>query len=932
MQKYRFLLLTFLLLFLLDLDAFSQDRRGRRLPEMRVTAPDTVINPNLLPQPAWPDSIPIPGPDTLPDGTDTTTVVPKGDIQTQIDYYAEDSIITDFTSNKVYLYNDAWFEYGNIRLDADYIVIDWEKSELYASGITDTLGSIQGNPVFKEGPATYEIRKEMRYNFKTQKAIISDVVTEQDEGFLRGETVKKDDDGSVYLADGFYTTCNLAEPHWHIASGKIKSIRGKHVIAGPFNLHFNNIPTPLGLPFGIIPDQQEKASGILFPTYGEEQVRGFFLRDFGYYFAFNDYIHTRLTGEIFSKGGYGAKAATLYRKRYRYSGGFNFDYQRFQSPETEEFQVDYNEFWVNWQHTPESRGNSRFSASVNAGTTTYNNAVVNPVNFARNINAEFTSNIAYSKTFAGTPFSMSVNLRHSQNIQTDEVRVVLPDIAINMNRQNPFRNVQFEPLKTLNVAWNFNAQNSINNLITNPLGVNTQPQFQQADPFDPTQGIDPLIGPPVLPFNFANLPQLLREADNGFRHTIPVTSNFTLFRYFTGTAGFNYTELWYLNQIDYFYNEEAQRVDQIRSDGFNRAGFFNSSFNLSTNIYGFYTFRKGSKVEAVRHHMQPTFGFSYSPNFADPRYGYFQEVQVDESGRTQFFSRYQGAIFGGPPLGEARSLNLSIRNVVEAKVKTSNDTTGTEETKKVPVLQTLNLASNYNMAADSFNLAPININTRTAFFDQRLSVFVSATMDPYATRTVTNAQGQQAEQRVNAFAWNRGQGIGRLRNATLNLNGSINPSRSETSPGERRDEITNDFMAQGGVMNEFAQNEIDRIVADPSQYIDWEIPWNLTFGYNLSYNRAFTGTTNVTQALNVSGDVSFSEKWKINFNTGVDLSTTQITQSMIGIARDLHCWQMNVNWIPFGRFTSYNIDIRVKSSILQDLKVSRRRSFFDSFR
>jgi hypothetical protein len=922
-QIIRLVFLSFILFLLLDTDAIGQ-RRGQRPPEQRVTAPDTVINPNLLRQPAWPDSIPIPAPDTIPPSADTSIVVPKGDIQTTINYFAEDSIVSDFTQNKVYLYNDAWFEYGNIRLDADYIVIDWEKSELFASGIVDSLGAIQGNPIFKEGPSTYEIRKEMRYNFRTQKAIITDVVTEQDEGFLRGQTVKKDDDGSVYLAQGFYTTCDLAEPHWHISAGKIKSVRGKHVVTGPFNLYFNNIPTPLGLPFGFLPDKQEKASGILFPTYGEEQIRGFFLRDFGYYFAFNDYIHTRITGEIFSKGGYGAKVGTLYRKRYRYSGGFNFDYQRFQSPETERTPVDYNEFWVRWQHTPESRGTSRFSASVNAGTTTYNNAVVNPVNFARNINAEFTSNVSFSKTFQGTPFSMSANLRHSQNIQTDQVRLVLPDIAVNMNRQNPFRNVNWEPLKTLNIAWNFNAQNSIDNAITNPLGV--QNQFLQ-DEFDPR-------APNVLPFTFANLPQLLREADNGFRHTVPISSNFTLFRYFTGTAAFNYTELWYLNRIDYFFNEERGQVDQIRTDGFNRAGFYNSSFNLSTNIYGFYTFRKGGRIEAIRHHVQPTVGISYSPDFSDPRFGFYQQVQSDVRGNRQFFSRYQGFIFGGAPLGEQRSMNISVRNVVEAKVRGRDRDDGeTPETKKIPLLQTLNIATNYNFAADSFNLAPINFNTRTSFFEQKLSVFISTTLDPYAEQAFTNTQEVVQQRRVNNFAWNQGQGIGRIRNATLNINGSINPSRTERSPGELRDDLTNDFMAQGGQMNEFVQNEIDRVVADPSRYIDWDIPWNLTFGYNLNYNRAqATGMTNISQAMNVSGDISFSEKWKINFNTGYDVSSGQITQSMVGIARDLHCWQMNVNWIPFGRFTSYNIDIRVKSSILQDLKVSRRRSFFDAFR
>ncbi len=923
MHNIKLVFISIFLLQSLTWPLFGQEP-GNRPSENMLTAPDTLLNPEVLPDtllPVLPDSILIVTEEDLL--ADTTKTLPKGDIETVINYYAEDSIISDFSENKVFLYKDAWFEYGNIRLDADYIVIDWEKSELYASGLKDTTGVVQGAPVFKEGQSIYEIRKDMRYNFKTSKAIITDVVTQQDEGLLRGEKVKKGSDGSIYLNKGFYTTCDLVEPHWHISSSKIKSVRGKHVISGPFNLYFNNIPTPLGLPFGIIPDTpEEKTSGILFPSYGQERVRGFFLRDFGYYFALNDYVHTQVTGEVFSLGGYGAKWGTVYNKRYRFKGGFNIDFQKFESPETAEVPVEYDAFWLRWNHTPESRGNSRFSASANFGTKSYNDNILNPGNFQQNMNSDFSSNIAYSKTFAGTPFSMSANLRHSQNQVTDEVNLLLPDVAVNMNRQNPFRNISFEPLKTLNIAWNFNAQNSINNRVTTEFGVDPN-LMQQIEEFGQPGA------PEVIPFTFANLPQLIREADNGMRHTVPISSNFTLFRFFTGTASLNWTELWYFDRINYYYNPNEDRLDQILEPGFNRVGFYNSSFNMSTNIYGFYTFKKGAKIEAIRHHMQPTFGFTSTPDFSDPRYGFYQEVQTDAQGNTRRMSRYQGFIYGGAPMGEAKALSINIRNVVEAKVRMESDTAEVE-TKKVPILQTLNVATNYNFAVDSFNLAPINLNTRTSLFENKISVFMSANLDPYATGTFRQGE-REVTRRVNDFAFRRGQGLGTIRSATLNLNGSINPSQTEKSPGEVRDELTNDYLNQGGQMNEFVENEIDRIANDPSQYIDWSIPWNMTFGYNLSYNRGTRGNTNITQAINISGDLSLSDKWKINFNSGYDVAANRITQTMIGIARDLHCWQMNVNWVPFGRFTSYNIDIRVKSNILRDLKVSRRRSFFDSF-
>lgn len=916
--KYGFLSLTLLISF--HFAAFSQQKKEKPA-EIEIIVPDTLINPRPMPVdlPESFDTLALS--DTL-SLSDSTNAVPKDDIETTISYYAEDSIVSDFTANKVFLYHDAWFEYGNIRLDADYIEIDWEKSQIYASGLEDTTGVRKGNPIFKEGASTYEIRKEMRYNFKSRKAIITDVVTQQDEGLLRGQVVKKDADENVYLSKAFYTTCDLVEPHWHISSSKIKSIRGKKIVSGPFNFYFNNIPTPLGLPFGIIPDTpEEKSSGILFPSYGEEQARGFFLREFGYYFALNDYIHAKVTGELFSKGGYGMKTATVYNKRYRFRGGFNVDYQRFSSPETAEVPIEYDAFWLRWNHSPESRGNSRFSASANFGTKSYNDNILDQNRFTQNTAADFSSNVSYSKTFAGTPFSMSANLRHSQNQLTDEVNLLLPELAINMNRQSPFSNIKFEPLKTLNIAWNFNAQNSINNRITNEFGV--EPELIQ-------DGSDDRTAPAVIPFNLENLPKLLRDAENGFKHNIPISSNFTLLRYFTGTASFNYTELWYLNRVNYYYNKAEDRVDQILENGFNRLGYYNTSFSLTTNIYGFYTFKKGSKLEAIRHHIQPTLSFSSTPDFSDPKYGFYQKIRSENTDRDQLYSRYQGFIYGGAPRGESKSMSFSLGNVVEGKVKTESDTSETT-TKKVPILQSLKISSSYNFAIDSFNLAPFNINTRTALFDQRISAFVSANLDPYAVASSTNAQGVTTFRRINEFAWKRGQGLGSLRSATLNLNGSINPSATEKSPAEVRDDLTNEFLEEGGQMNEFVENEISRIAQDPSQYVDWSIPWNMTFGYNLNYSKQASGRTDIKQAVNISGDLSLSEKWKINFTSSLDISAKKITQTMIGIARDLHCWQMNVNWVPFGRFTSYNVDIRVKSSILKDLKVSRRRSFFDSF-
>lgn len=911
MQGFRLFLFCFFGLLIVPLLATAQDP-VRKVEEKPLTLPDTLMPPSR-------DLINL---DTIPNPTDTlaladsTKIMPRSDISTDITYYGEDSIVTDFIENKIYLHKQAWFEYGTMRLEADLIVIDWANSELYASGVTDSLGNVTGAPFFKDGNSSYEIRKEMRYNFKTQKAIIKDVVTEQQDGILRGETIKKTEDGSIYLANGYYTTCTLTTPHYHVAANKIKSIEGGQVVAGPFNLYFNGIPTPLGLPFGIIPNTpEEKASGLIFPSYGQEQKRGLYLRDLGYYFAINDYIHARVTGDIYSNGGWGLKSQAVYKKRYRFGGSFNIDFQKFRSPETELNPVDYNTFRIQWSHNPESRGNSRFSASVNAGSTSYFNNIVNPNNFTNNVTADLSSNINYSKTFTGTPFSFGASMRHSQSVQTGEVQLSLPNMNVSMNRQRPFTNMKFDLLKNFNIGYTFDLQNSITNKVTQEFGV------------DPGL-VENTDTPDLVPFTPSNFGYLLQNAKNGARNRIPISSNFTLFKYFQGTASLDLTELWYLKRINYFYNPAEERVDKIMEDGFNRVTFYSTSFSMNTNIYGFFNFKKGN-IQTIRQHIQPSLSLNFSPDFSDPSLGYFQEVQINNEGDIRLFDRYQGFSYGNARQGESRAMAFSIRSVLEAKIIDKNDSTEENATKKIPILENIDLNSSYNFAADSFKLAPIRISARTSFFNRKLSVNMSSTIDPYATGKFINSSGTEVTRSINEYAWKNGQGIGAIRSASLNMNASINPSNAQ-NPGEVRDELTNEFMQTGGVMNEFVESEINRIATDPSQYIDWDIPWNMSFGYVLSYSNQVSGTKRITQTVSVRGDFSLSEKWKVNFNSGFDAQTKKLTQTMVGIARDLHCWQMNVNWVPFGAFTSYNIDIRVKSTILQDLKVSRRRSFFDN--
>ena len=479
----------------------------------------------------------------------------KSDIETTINYNARDSLFFNVKNRELFLYGETHIDYGNIALDAERMDIDWDERTLKAKYITDTTGKKVGKPIFTEGPDIY-VTDDIVYNFKSERALIKGVITEQDGGFMHGEDVKKNADDELFIKDAEYTTCNLEHPHFSIKSNRIKVIPKNKVVSGPFNMRFRDLPTPIFFPFGMFPQPKEKSSGVVVPSYGEERRRGFFLRDGGYYFAISDYVDLRLTGDLFSKGGHGITAVSNYYKRYSFRGTFNMSYVKSVSDEIEN-PLETNDYSVRRKHSPESRGNSSFSASVNAASTSYNtnnNLVVQ--DFDRSINSQLASSISYRKTFAGTPFQMSSNLRHSQNLSTGIVNLTMPDLTVNMNRIYPFKSIvnsSKSPLAKLNFSHNFVARNDLTNA-----GISTS-----AFNFDILNASE--RSAEVINFNEENLDEIFRRAEIGGKHTIPVSTSLSLLKFFTVNPSFNYTELWYPQELRYEYDsmENAVRIDTV---------------------------------------------------------------------------------------------------------------------------------------------------------------------------------------------------------------------------------------------------------------------------------------------------------------------------------------------------------------------------------
>ena len=839
------------------------------------------------------------------------STIQKSEIETTINYSAKDSIFYDLKSQKIKLYGNSKIDYGEINLEAYEILVDWNDKTLDANYLTDSTGKKIGKPIFSEGNQSYETDK-ITYNFDSRKAKIKGIVTQLDDAYMQGEDVKKNEEDELFISHAMYTTCNLEEPHFHISSGKIKVIPGKKVVSGPFHLKFGDVPTPLGFIFGMFPQPKKKVSGLIMPNYGEEKRRGFYLRDGGYYFAVNDHIDLRLTGDVYSKGSYGMTLGSSYKKRYSYSGNLRFNYNKsklgdFENPSTS------NDFSFSWSHTPDAKGkSSRFSSSVNFQTNSYNqNKNLVYSDFNESINAQFNSNISYTKTFKGSPFNLSANLRHSQNVQTKKVNLTLPDVSYNMSRIYPFKNLGKlgkTALGKISISHRFNGKieltnGSIGNSLSGLNILNSSNNFSEQ-----------------IDFNMDNLNSIIDRSKIGGKHTIPISTSFNLLKYFTVSPSVNYNEIWYFKKLSYNYNELENGIEIDTTNSFQRAWSYSSAFALSTRIYGTVFFKKG-KIKAIRHVISPEISMSFSPDFTKPKFGYYENVQINSEGDTKLLSKYENFLFGSPRIGSSASMNFYIGNNLEMKVVDKNDTIS--GTRKIKIFDNLSFSSSYNFLADSFRLAPVRFSTRTSFFKRLINLSVSGNIDPYTFKLDSISENSSGiknvyQRRVDELAYKNNQGIGSLAyiNMSLGFRFSAKDFRSEDE--EEKDSSFG------------TREEIDYINSNIAEYIDFNVPWSINASYNLNRRKLGFRDPTITQTLTFSGDVSISEKTKISFRSGYDFKFKMLTQTSINATRDLHCWRINFSWVPFGRFQSYNLSINAVSALLQDLKLEKRSRFFDN--
>ncbi|WP_181304429.1 putative LPS assembly protein LptD [Rufibacter sp. XAAS-G3-1] len=853
-----------------------------------------------------------PRPDSLAVApSDTTNARARGDIETTINYKAKDSIRYDAVSQIMHLYGEAHIDYGEVALDAAYIQINWKTNIIDAEGILDTAGVLQNKPLFKNGAETYQAER-MSYNYKTKKGRVMGAVTTQGEGYIHAETIKRDSLGSIYGRHARYTTCDLEHPHFYIKATKMKVIPNDRVIAGPFHLVFADVPTPIGLPFGFFPSPRKRGSGVIIPTFGESNQQGFYLREGGFYWAMNEYMDMRITGDIFSLGGYGARVQSTYTKRYKFNGNFSLSHTYIKASETigaglttdavYNYGTDSRDIWVSWSHQPVTRpGQGQFSASVNAGSQFYNQR--NSTSPQNALSPAFNSTVSYRKSSPNSPINYGVTISQSQTtrnqrneagemVPVQQMSFTLPDFSFGVSSQSPIEwfggTLTGRWIEGIRIGYNLNARQYVTNNISAGSGLGF--------PFSRALGRDTIIA-----INGSNLSQIFRNARTSINHDIPITlGTVSLFKHFKLTPGVSYSESWFTKKYTYrnIPGSNLLAVDTLK--GLHRAYQYQGGVSFSTNLYGIAQI-KGKKIEAIRHTITPNVSYSWRPDFGRPEYGFYQRVQRDSLGNTQLLSRFQGLEGNVPGPGLSSALSFSVSNNVEMKVKT--DSAGVF--KKVSLIDAFNFSGSYNMAADSFKLSNINVNLSTRLFNN-VGVTLSGSFDPYQYVNGTRRNAYLIEE--------GGFRLARLMNLNFNTGFEFNPQARKQ-------------QAESGAAPTTNLPALQRTVT-AADYVEFNIPWTLSVDLTSNFTRdALTDRliNNATSA-GINGSVTLTDKWAVNYTTSYDLKNRILSYTNLGITRDLHCWQMSIDWVPFGVLQRYSININAKSALLQDLRIRRSGS------
>ena len=815
----------------------------------------------------------------------------------KISYEASDTTAISPKNKLIRLYNNAKISYEEMEITSGIIVVDYDKNEIYAGRIKDSLGNYTQLPIFRQGQD--EIRPDsLKFNMDTKKAIIFNSRTEEAGLNILSDKTKKEND-SVYFMNRakFTTSADIDNPEYYFLLRKAKVIPGQKIITGPTNMYIADVPTPIGLPFAYFPISNKRSSGIIFPSFGEQNSRGYFIQNGGYYLPINDNLDLTLLGDYYTNGSYGFRVENTYIYRYKFRGNLSFRFENL--IQSERGFPDYSKssiYNLRWSHSQDTKSNpnSRFSASVNLGSSKYYQQSVNQMNAANFLNNSLSSSVSYSKTFPGEPqVNMSLSATHSQNTNTQTINMTLPTFQGSVSRIYPFApkvGTKKGIIQNVNFQYNVRGENRI---------LTTDSLFFKKEMFE--------------------------TAKSGFQHSIPISTNFKLLKYFSFSTSANFQENWVFKTINKSYNAELNDVEINENKGFDSFRTYNFSTSLGTTIYGMYNFSEKSKVKALRHVIRPSVSYGISPSF-DKYYDTYEVVSADGVTTSDIeYSRFEGSIFGLPNKNYSSSIALSLNNNLEAKVldKESDD----EELKKVVLLNNLNFSTSYNLAADSLKLSPVRMTGGTQLFKNKMNINFGATLDPYALN--------ENNVRINEFQINNGGGLFRLTSANLTFNYAFSSS-SLDKDSNNNDSSVDESLRNGGrdddlfgkamdtSSEDFSKND-DTVDEKQSKLYNYKIPWTLRLAYAVNYNNSVGQNDISSHSLMFSSDIELSPKWSAGVSSGYDFKNQGITYTQLRFERDLLSWRMNFSWIPFSANKSWNFFIGIKSGMLSDIKYDKRR-------
>jgi lipopolysaccharide assembly outer membrane protein LptD (OstA) len=820
-----------------------------------------------------------------------TITVKKKFLEGIVKYKAEKYTKIEQKKKLITLYDKAELYYQDIELKSGIIVLNYEKNEVYAGRIKDSLGNYTQFPSFKQGSNLVE-PDSIRFNFKSKKALIWNSRSTQGEFNVKAAITKKEND-SVYFLKGarFTTSKDVDNPEYYFQTNKIKFIPGKKIVTGFTNMVIAGVPTPLFLPFAYFPLSKETStSGIILPSYNDSDSKGFSLQNGGYYFALSDHYNLTVVGDYYTNGSYGIGIQSSYAQRYHFQGNINMRFEN--NIVSERGYPDYmksNIYNIQWSHSQDSKSspNSTFSASVNMGSSKYFKETINQINVGSSLNNTLSSSISYSTVFHSVPESrLSLTATHQQNTNTEEISMTLPTLQFSVDRVYPFAlndGAKKGFFKNINLQYNLNGKNSY---------ITTDSLFFKSEMF--------------------------RDADVGFQHTIPLSTNFKIFKHFSVSTSLNYEEVWYFKTIHKEYDDQLSTVVTTDVKGFDAYRTYSSSTSIGTTIYGTFNFGEDKIIKSLRHVMRPSISHSYTPSFEK----YYDTYAMDGSGKMQDYTRFDGGMYGAPSNNRSNFFGIDLSNTFEAKV-TDKDSTKTEP-KKIMLLNNLNFHTSYNADAKTLAWEPLRISGGTQFFDNKLSANFGATLDPYAI--------DNSGTRINTFNINNGGSLFRMTSANLTMNYSISrtndkDSNKKNEQGKRNGGREDDLFGSNVDANNLRRSQFDDDDEDEdvvTEFFKSKIPWDMTFAYSLTYGNMNREKKITGNSIMISANTDLTPKWKAGVSTGYDFVQKGVTFTQLRFERDLMSWRMAFNWTPFGDNSSWNFFIGIKSGILSDIKWEKR--------